>query len=327
MHARPETSAKSNCLDAALAQVDLFFGEASDALARIYARLDGSHAASDAVLKARVEGPRCAYARTLTATVGFRATAPGESLLLEAVIPDPCFWTFDLPFLYDVHLEMSSRGESVAAMRTLGIRRLAAAGNRFAFDARPWVLRAAAHPELSDSADGLSDYRETHLSVLIDECSDQLAESASEIGVPLLANVHFGDDENRDAELNNTDALLDEVARLARWPAVAAVIFRQGPSADVLAAARRRAPNLLFGFQLTAASTSDPQVESADADFHIVAADDPLEDLAERLASPTPLVVVDKPSSASHDAAADRARCDTLQRRLAPVGQFAGYIA
>ena len=86
-------------------QLELFFGDASDAVARVYARLPCDETTTGSQLTGELIGPECRFAQTLSARIPFQDRGPGESLLAEAVVPDPCFWTPELPMLYKARIE------------------------------------------------------------------------------------------------------------------------------------------------------------------------------------------------------------------------------
>src|SRR6516225_4867325 len=84
----------------------LFFGEANEAEARVYARLPSAVPLDGYQLTGRLIGPECCFAKTLPATIPFVDRGPGNGLLTEAIVPDPCFWTPELPFLYRAIVEV-----------------------------------------------------------------------------------------------------------------------------------------------------------------------------------------------------------------------------
>src|SRR5262245_28286526 len=95
-----------------LSELEVFFGDASTAEARVYARMVACHDASDCRLSGAVIGPQCDYARTLSTTVPLVdirqiSTKHGANVLLaEAIVPDPCFWSAEVPLLYLVEVEL-----------------------------------------------------------------------------------------------------------------------------------------------------------------------------------------------------------------------------
>jgi hypothetical protein len=85
----------------------VFHGEASAALGRVYARLAVTEEVAGCELAGRVVGPRCRWAKTLPAVSKMIAVKSGGDeggLLAEAIVPDPCFWSDEVPMLYDVHV-------------------------------------------------------------------------------------------------------------------------------------------------------------------------------------------------------------------------------
>src|SRR3954471_17984228 len=89
--------------------LELFFGDANPAETRVYARCaTGSLKAGQQrpQITGILTGPFCEYAQTLAATIPFVDAGPGKSSLAQAIVPDPCFWTPELPYLYRAHLEL-----------------------------------------------------------------------------------------------------------------------------------------------------------------------------------------------------------------------------
>src|SRR5690606_7240910 len=84
----------------------------------------------------------CRYSRTLPGRVPLVDLGPGEHLLARAVLPDPCFWSPALPFLYRIQVEVVRGGQVVAtATHSLGIRMFGAAGNDLRLEGKRWVAR------------------------------------------------------------------------------------------------------------------------------------------------------------------------------------------
>jgi hypothetical protein len=78
----------------------VFFGRLSTTEARVYVELP--EAPAGASLRGMVVGPRSRYAKTLPARLSLRPVKATAGLLAEAFVPDPCFWSADSPYLYDV---------------------------------------------------------------------------------------------------------------------------------------------------------------------------------------------------------------------------------
>ena len=111
-----------------LENLELFCGSMTNMDAQVVARLrrrgDG-----DWRLLGEVRGPRCKFTRTLTSTFELRASDGGPWLMATANIIDPCFWSPELPFVYEVHVELRNGDEIVdatprlLAIRPLGVQR------------------------------------------------------------------------------------------------------------------------------------------------------------------------------------------------------------
>jgi hypothetical protein len=104
--------------------IEIFVGDVNDVEARVYARYVGADEESGERIDLRgtLRGPYCEGSRTLPAEIAFRDTGkPGE---VQALIPDPCTWSPDLPHLYQADVE-ARQGERVVAEfhGTIGLRR------------------------------------------------------------------------------------------------------------------------------------------------------------------------------------------------------------
>jgi hypothetical protein len=84
----------------------------------IEARLDVVYCGESpagAALSGTISGPRSNASRTLPATVELKASRAGNAPHAEAILPDPCFWSPELPFLYDISLELRHAGHAIDA--------------------------------------------------------------------------------------------------------------------------------------------------------------------------------------------------------------------
>src|SRR5262245_25880346 len=125
-----------------LDSLDVFYGDLTYARAYVYARLP--RAANDAGLSlvGQVRGPRCKLAATLPVTSPLVDLGPGPTLLAQALIPDPAFWTPDLPAIYDVTVNLLRGTEIIATSnRQIGLRPLGVRGRNLFLDGKRWVLR------------------------------------------------------------------------------------------------------------------------------------------------------------------------------------------
>lgn len=169
----------SNLLD----QLDLFHGETTDALAHIYARLPRAGLPEGCTLTGTLAGPDCRYAKTLTTRVKFADCGPGPTLLARAVLPDPCGWTPELPFLYRANLELRCRGELLASEeRIYGIRRLGVRGKSFYWEGKRWVMRGVCLDSIDCKT--VEDWRETGTAMFVENAPEELLSEASKTGIP-----------------------------------------------------------------------------------------------------------------------------------------------
>ena len=310
----------------------VFFGHASNAEARVYAQwtpafASHSHAISggpaeeslptlaEVTLAGTISGPRSKFARTLAATIPFRPLSAGEFPLAEAIVPDPCFWTPESPYTYQVEVVATRGGQVLCQSRqSLGIRPLGTRGKSVFFDGRRWVLRGAGlaggqEPELLD-------WREEHLAMVCDDSppSERLA-AASELGVFVVARVT--------AEESDP---LEKLAALSRWPAVGMVWIEAPVDESLLVAQRPR--NVMLAQRLECDDCAPAFQPAPWADCLVGdATDDPATFAASTSHLTLPVIASRRVSVTSGAGpAALRAECERLQADLAPWGDYAGYL-
>jgi hypothetical protein len=293
-------------------EFDIFFGDANNATARVYARV--SNPPPDCVLVGHLVGPVCQYSRTLSATIPFAARPSAHqpyepsSLIAEAIVPDPCFWSGQMPFLYRAELELR-RGENVLAgeTRPFGIRPLGVLRRRLVFEGRTWVPRAVQSQEVPETP--LADWHEADLAMYVTGPSDELCGEASRLGVVLIVELD-----------GDAASLGDQLRRLAKWPAVAVAVLPTGQRIE--RSLCRFAPNLLLaGYS----SVGEPALVPDWADL-IVCEDVSAEELAQRTRALGQPVLALRSAGWRDDLAGARRECDLLQRDLAGRGEFAGYV-
>ena len=85
-----------------LANLDVFHGDLTVNRAYVYARLPRPTDDRGLSIVGQVRGPRCKLAETLPVTSPLVDLGPGPTLLAQALVPDPVFWSPDLPAIYDV---------------------------------------------------------------------------------------------------------------------------------------------------------------------------------------------------------------------------------
>jgi hypothetical protein len=254
--------------------LELFFGEATDAEARVYARLPWNGPLDRWRVTGTLTGPECRYAKTLPATFEFHDLGPGEGLLAEAIVTEPCFWTPELPFLYRCTVELRGAGDaaegpevyssrsvvmtpheedgsySVASSRRsvsstlverlIGIRRLGAVGCSLYLDGKRWVARGVClddSPLTTHHSPILAAARESSAVLRVPSPDDAFCLEASRLGVPLFVDLSV-----------DAAQLLPKIRRLGRWPAVFAIILDH--SVPIGPEHRAAARNSLFAVPL-----------------------------------------------------------------------------
>lgn len=317
----------------------VFFGEATDTLARVYVELTGPDA-SQCQITGVVVGPRCEYAKTLPARLPLRSRPDGDSPRAEAVIPDPCFWTPRMPFLYDVQIDVRCSGQTLyTERRPLGIRRLGVRGRDLFLDGRRIVLRAISDRCLTEFAETVeaptnvvAACHDSEAALLQTVPRDALCDAASRLGALLLVDCRGGvaeidcrsgvleTDGPEDAESGALagEGVARKLNRVSRWPSAAIAVLT-----GVQNVARADIPrNLLLAQRVAGdeAATVAPWVHLVLLEANDAAA------IAERAADFDLPILAYRPLATARSIHAARAACDQLQRDLAPYGDFAGYI-
>jgi hypothetical protein len=308
--------------DPIVEHVELFSGAADPALARVYAsvRLAEQHRRNIAHLKLRgfLIGPECEFAQTLPARIPLADLGSGETLLAEAVVPDPCFWTPELPFQYRVELEVIDHGAIILHhTAVVGIHRHGVRSRELFFDAKRFVLRGSfRHYSEGVPENTESDFaRETATAAVVSWPSDALCQLASHKGILLVADMR--------ATLANVTShhVAERVRAIAQWPAVIMAIFddKSLPLIELSGSVR----NLLLGQYISLSDS--PAVVGEQAQVVFAEVGQPDEFATQFKNCDRPVIAVRRlPEPVKIEQA--RAACDALQRDLAPHGDFAGYI-
>jgi hypothetical protein len=291
-----------------LSQLDVFYGELTVNRALVYARLPRPTDDAFLTLSGQVRGPRCLHAETLPLAAPLVDLGRGPTLLARALVPEPCFWSPDLPAIYDVTVHLQRGDETIATTRReLGLRSLGVRGRHFVLEAKHWVLRGVFAQ--STGATLPRSWHEAAAVYVTEEADDERLAEASQWGA--LAIIHVD---------GNPDEIAVRLRQLAMHPAVAVAVIRGDVPPEFKPAVT--APNRLLAQPVATASEFAVRPWAnllwADATEHV--------ELAKlRSISDLPIVAVRRLTSAL---ALDEARtaCDRLQRDLAPVGQFAGYV-
>lgn len=281
-------------------RLEIFTGEATPASARLYVKLLGLEDVAGVTVSGTVRGPICAHSRTLQATIPLadqscqHAKGPGEVPVGAALIPDPCYWTPELPFLYRVDVRCR-RGDKLLLeeSRTLGLRPLGLRGHQFYLAGQPWMLRGVRIA--AGQAVDLGLCHENNLAIWICAPDEPMCRDASDTGVAMVADL-------TSAGLETSTAL----ARLTDWSCVVAAAVSD--AAGSIESLRRAAPHLLL-------ITAGPSEQLGDLTLSMNRA----ELLLDRpLPHPTPWIAV-APEDIPASLEAVIERLDELEQQLAPA--------
>ena len=301
-------------------QLTVFSDPQGEAAARVYVvAVPNRDAPADELaayrLSGQIIGPTCRYSSTLQTKIPFhhRGLTPcGDrtALLAEALVPDPCYWSTELPFLYRAVGQITGTDADPTPFdQTFGIRSVGVLRNKLTFNGKVWVPRCiAANEVLADIP--LLQWRETAVTRLTDAASDELCQAASETGVCIITIVRGGG-----------QSTCESLTRLSRYPAVVASIIDSHESLD--RELRTAAPNVLLGrFCDRALIPSDSDATQ----FLVVTSQDGMPS-GMKYAQPTGLPVLTMSDMLEVSSLTNaRASCDRLQRELAGKHDIAGYI-
>jgi hypothetical protein len=308
--------------------LELFCGEANSAEARIYARWNVDDREPQEAARPKISGqligPSCEFSHTLPAKHPFREIDPADDLqraaLAEAIVPDPCFWTPDLPFLYRAQIKVHGGSEVAEAGRIVGIRRLGVRGRSLFFDGKRFVLRAIEckmqNDELKSFLEHNQDFlRETWTALILKNPGDDVCEFASQRGLLLVADLTDSND------FASSESLVHSLHRLSQWPAVGIAVL--AGNAVVAEQEQRDIRNLPLA-QFVAAT--DRVICVPWADLMLIEVGMPNE-FSHRIAELGAPVIALRRISPTVDIEQARSECDILQRDLAPHCDCAGYAS
>jgi glycosyl hydrolase family 2 len=291
-----------------LPELDVFYGDLTANRAVVYARLPRPADDAGLTLAGQVRGPRCLHAQTLPFSSQLTDLGPGPTLLAQAIVTEPVFWSPDLPAIYDVTVQLKRGTEVLATVRReIGLRSFGVRGRQLVLEGKPWVLRGVS-TESTTATYPRAWHESSAAYVAVSSNLEPLAEAA-QWGTLAVVNLSQGG--------TSATARLRE---LAQHPAVAIVAVEQPLRDDFKKPLV--APNLLFAQVMRADQV--PRVLPW-ADLLLASATNP-DRVASVIAQSELPVLAARPLVAPADLAVARAACDMLQRDLAPLGQFAGYI-
>lgn len=290
------------------AELDLFYGEATGRAARVFARLPRRDQWAGATLVGELTGPFCRHAQTLPARHRLTDAGPGPTLLARGIVPDPSFWSPELPMLYRVTLRLVRGGETLAECeRSLGIRQLGPRGKDLLLEGRRWVVRGIFTASVGRGQADLPTWRSLGALGVVPGVQPAESAAASEEGVPTACLLY-------DRPCTATDA-----RTAAQHAAIIMAVL--DPTDDAGATLlQEHAPNIL-----RAAMSLGPLPKWAQLLILSVPEGDLGQFAAQAKVLPLPILAA-RPQKERCSIEEARAACDVLQRDLAPYGDFAGYL-
>lgn len=304
-------------------RIDIHYGPASPYEATVVVRpID---ATLNEILRATIQGPYCEYANTLPAKLSFQRRKQSFTELLVN-IPEPCYWTPNLPFFY--LMEFVTRdlrtGNEQTHKQRLGLNRLAIKGKSFYLDGQRFVVRAIFWPDLNHEPPWL-ELRGAATALVVSDYDEMFYQSASLAGVMLIADCRAW------------NLSLESLRTLRKWPAMQIVLWspEQFREQDLI----RAAGQLVIGVVDNHASHEQRQTtiiaveKSENRSSRLCAVFDYAEFVKTDVQpskfsmEPWPILVFDF-STTPHDWQTQRRLCDELQAKLTkyPPGDFAGYL-
>ena len=104
-------------------EFEIAVGDVSDVEARVIACYRGLE--EGIKLSGTLRGPYCGTSRTLPAEYAFQDMSRDGDARAEAVVPDPCLWSAEMPHLYQVDVEALQGDRVIAEYHgTIGLRRM-----------------------------------------------------------------------------------------------------------------------------------------------------------------------------------------------------------
>jgi hypothetical protein len=291
-----------------LPELEVFYGDLTANRAYVYARLARPVDDTGLKLTGHVRGPRCLYAQTLPSTAPLIDLGAGPTMLARAAMMEPCFWSPDLPEIYDVMVRLQRGSEILGSShREIGLRSLGVRDTHFTLDGKRWIIRGVRSQSTTEKLPRA--WHDEAASYVISSVDEEALSEASQWGTLSIVEVS-----------GTPGELMRQLQQLALHPSAAlAIIDGQLPSDFKISAV---APNLLL--VQPCLKTTEFIVEPWASAVWIDAND--ARSFSEMVSTLNLPVLAARPLESPLPIAQARAACDELQRDIAPIGQFAGYI-
>jgi hypothetical protein len=286
-------------------QIEVFHGSLTEDFARVYVQCRAVRGGGEWSIAGRIHGPVCQGVRTLPHAVALRDLGDGPTLLATATFSDPGTWQPDLPARYNVQIDLlRDREVAETVERWLALRPLGVDRRDLRWQSKRWVLRGVLCNE--PNLEQIAEFREHRAALVVSHPSDLVLQAASEQGVLLVVEL-------------KTEVTVDTVLRLARWPAVAMIVFPA--DFDVTQEIRGASLNILRAKRL---GTNRDWRTNDWTDLIFCDANELMRDTSIETC-PLPIVAV-RGLNERRSIGDARSECDRLQRDLVRIGDFAGYV-
>lgn len=292
-----------------LEQLEVFSGHMTASEAYLYVRMPDLGGGGSWSLVGALEGPACRHAATLPLKVPVLDLGAGPTLLARAIVPDPSFWSPEMPSLYRLSLELRDHGETTQTTELdYGFRLLGASRQNLILENRRWVMRGVTTTE--PVTPSLEQWRDAATCLVVTDPSPELCLEADRAGVFLVVRL----DEARGG------ALAGRVRHFAQHPAIVAAILPESTEADKTL--RAASGNMLLAQSFSAGSPCRPD-DWADV---VVCEVERLGQFAADIDECRLPIIVQRAQAGFAGFNETRLACDHLQRDLARFGDFAGYL-
>ena len=126
-------------------QIQITSGRLDPVEAEVLVHVDLEHATSSMPVRGRLIGPRCPYSSTVEVAYPFEQRFAEEGhRRLRVVIPEPCLWDPETPFLYEGLVELWDAGQRRDQVQIRhGLRRFSLGRHGLRWNGRMLTLRGA----------------------------------------------------------------------------------------------------------------------------------------------------------------------------------------
>lgn len=192
-------------------EIEIVWGETTPSHAHMVFRTTGE-TKNFVNLTGTLHGPESLYAKTLPARFSLRTLKPGSDLLAELTIPDPCFWTPEMPLLYRLDMQWQDAADKTNEVsQFVGIRRWGIDRTALRLSGRRTVLRGMDVGSTGLSQEQFMQAHKTQLTLIVHQPDEACCEATSRIGTGLIADLRG---------ISEWPVMSSHLARIHRWPSI-----------------------------------------------------------------------------------------------------------